>query len=125
MELSSIGILPAKVKQFNKKGIFSVEDLIEFFPRKYYDCTKVTGVTPERDMNCFVMHVTDVKEYDGKVPMFMASGYEVPTHRFVKVCWFRQNYMYPYIAKTIGADVYVCGKAVYNEQYKKSFIFLS
>lgn len=118
MELSSLGILPAKVKQFNKKGIFSVEDLIEFFPRKYYDCTKETGVTLERDMNCFVMHVTDVKEYDGKIPMFMASGYEVPTHRFVKVCWFRQNYMFPYISKTIGSDVYVCGKAVYNPQYK-------
>ena len=33
LALKDIGILPAKEKQFNKKGIFEVNDLLSFFPR--------------------------------------------------------------------------------------------
>lgn len=118
MDLKEIGILPAKIKQFNKKGIFTVEDLIEFYPRKYFDFTKETGLLTEEYVSSFIMRITEVKSYDSKIPMFMASGYETKTHRFVKVVWFRQQYMYPNIARMVGYDVFVCGKATYNEQYK-------
>lgn len=37
MELSSLGVTKAKEQQFNSKGIETVEDLIKFIPRKYYD----------------------------------------------------------------------------------------
>ena len=64
MDLKDIGILPAKIKQFNKKNIFTVENLIEFFPRKYYDFTHETGLKPENEISCFVMRVKDVKGYE-------------------------------------------------------------
>jgi ATP-dependent DNA helicase RecG len=118
LDLREIGVLPAKIKQFNKKGIFTVEDLIEFYPRKYYDFTKETGLLTEEDISSFIMKVTDVKAYENRIPMFIASGYELSTHRFVKVMWFRQQYLYPNIAKLIDCDVFVCGKATYNDQYK-------
>ena len=28
-----------KIAQFNKKGIYTIEDLVNFLPRKYYDFT--------------------------------------------------------------------------------------
>ena len=118
MELRDIGILPAKIKQFNKKGIYTVEDLIGFFPRKYYDFTKETGIKPENQISCIVARITDVKGYENKTPLIIASGYEIHTHRFIKVMWFRKQYIYPQLQKTINHDVYICGKAVYNEQYK-------
>lgn len=118
MNLNEIGVLPAKEKQFKKKGIETVEDLIGFFPRKYFDFTKETGLLAEEYMSSFVMRITDVKSYDSRMPMFIASGYELDTHRFVKVVWFRQQYLYPNISRMIGYDVFVCGKATYNKQYK-------
>lgn len=117
MDLKEIGVLPAKVKQFNKKGIFTVEDLIDFFPRKYYDFTHETGIRPSNEISCFVMRINDVKAYDNKTPLIIASGYEIHTHKWVKVMWFRQQYMYPQLARTVGFDVYVCGKATYDEKW--------
>ena len=118
MELKDIGILPAKVKQFNKKGIFTVENLIDFFPRKYHDFTQETGVDLKRDISCFVMRVTDVKGYENKTPLIIATGYELKTRKIVKVMWFRQQYMYAQLYRTKDHDVYVCGKVTYNEQFK-------
>ena len=37
MELRNLGITTSKINQFNSKGIYTVEDLINFFPRKYLD----------------------------------------------------------------------------------------
>lgn len=37
MDLKYLNCTSAKINQFNKKGIYSVEDLVAFFPRKYYD----------------------------------------------------------------------------------------
>lgn len=34
MKLSAIGITPQKEKQFNGKGIFSVEDMVRYLPQK-------------------------------------------------------------------------------------------
>ena len=43
MKLSAIGITPQKEKQFNGKGIFSVEDMVRYLPRKYNDFSRETG----------------------------------------------------------------------------------
>jgi len=48
MNLSALGVTPAKEKQFNKKGIFTAEDLISFLPRKYQD------FTPPQNRKCHV-----------------------------------------------------------------------
>ena len=37
MELSVIGVNTQKQKQFNKKGIYTVEDLLKYTPKKYFD----------------------------------------------------------------------------------------
>ena len=42
--LSQIGVTKAKENQFLNKGIESVEDLLAFFPRKYYDYRKATPI---------------------------------------------------------------------------------
>lgn len=42
--LSRIDVTPQKAAQFNAKGISCVEELVSFFPRKYYDFTKRTKI---------------------------------------------------------------------------------
>ena len=42
--LSRIDVSPQKAAQFNSKGIACVEDLVSFFPRKYYNFLKQTKI---------------------------------------------------------------------------------
>ena len=39
VNLDLLNIRSDKINQFNKKGIFTIEDLVNFMPRKYYDFT--------------------------------------------------------------------------------------
>ena len=118
MELSSIGITPAKEKQLKKKGIFSVEDLINFFPRKYDDLSEETGLLPEELVSCIIVNINDVKLYNNtNTPLIIASGIDKDSGERVKIMWFRQQYLYNSIYNTIGHDVFVAGKAVYNAEY--------
>lgn len=117
MELKALGITPAKERQFNKKNIFTVEDLINFFPRKYYDLSEITGLLPEELISCIIMKITDVKCYNNNTPLIIASGIDTDSEQRVKVMWFRQSYLYHRICNLTGRDVFVAGKAIYNEEY--------
>jgi len=46
MELEAIGLNQREITKLNKKGFYSVEDVQEFYPRKYYDYSKVTTLMP-------------------------------------------------------------------------------
>ena len=39
MNIDLLQIRNDKISQFNKKGIYTIEDLVNFMPRKYYDFT--------------------------------------------------------------------------------------
>lgn len=39
MNLDILNLRTDKISQFNKKGIYTIEDLVNFIPRKYYDFT--------------------------------------------------------------------------------------
>ena len=51
MELELLGIKPNKKKQFETKGIFSVEDILQYLPRTYKDFRQLTGVLPSFHVN--------------------------------------------------------------------------
>ena len=58
MKLSYLGIMKAKEHQFNRKGIYTVEDLVRFLPRKYNDFSRETGILPEDQTSCLIATVT-------------------------------------------------------------------
>ncbi len=117
MKLSNLDILPLKVKQFERKGIYTVEDLVRYLPRKYKDFTKETGILPEDQTSCVIATVTKVNSYHNGTPMLMAFCTVKPTGELLMVKWFRQNYMQNKIAACVGRDVFIAAKLVYNEQY--------
>ena len=47
--LNRIDVSPQKAAQFNSKGIACVEDLVSFFPRKYYNFLKQTKIIDLED----------------------------------------------------------------------------
>ena len=110
MNLSALGVTPAKEKQFNKKGIFTAEDLISFLPRKYQDFTKETGILPESEVSCVYVEVKDVMAFYNKTPVLKAVGKLRGTEKTIEIVWFNQNYMRNSVSNCIGRDVYVAGK---------------
>lgn len=126
MKLEQIGVTPQKERQFNKKGIYSTEDLSLFFPRKYIDCTKDTGIQNE-EFSIFSAYFTDIKMY--KDDFFIARGVVNGTKDRIGVTWFRQTYLYHIIEEMLFQSVVVAGRPIWNEEYKNyslssPFLFL-
>lgn len=117
MNLIDLGVTAAKQRQFQKKGIYTAEDLLKFYPRKYNDFSVETGLLAGDITSCIVMTVDTVKSYNNKTPLIIASGREKHSGERVKVMWFRKQFLYFNISRTIGCDVFVCGKAIYSEEY--------
>lgn len=64
MNLDTLKIRKDKLNQFYKKGIFTIEDLISFLPRKYYDFTKsyITKELKDKEYQAIVGTVDTIKE---------------------------------------------------------------
>lgn len=124
MNLSELGFADAKVKQFNKKGLVTVDDLVRFFPRKYTDFSKPQILSPflcsDTVTGAFI--VTAVKivgsPYGAKIPYVRLSAKDAQTGVFVNVFWFRQRISYATFRDvTPGVNYFICGKAEYSHEH--------
>lgn len=59
MDLSALNIIQAKKNQFIRKKIFTVEDLINFLPKKYYDFRKSKSIKD--------LQIDEIESITGKV----------------------------------------------------------
>ena len=116
MKLSAIGVTPQKEKQFNGKGIFSVEDMVRYLPRKYNDFSRETGILPDDQISCLIVTVNKVCTYNnGKPLMIVFCETEDGKRIFVK--WFHQNYLAAKYEEFVGHKVYLCAKLEYSAEY--------
>ena len=119
MDLSEIGVNPAKKKQFESKGIESVEDLISLVPRRYKDLSKLTGILPSDQISCVQLRVRSVMSKNaGKAPYVLADCEEITTGSTVKVFWFHTNWMYQHLRGYTNKIVTAAGKIGFNETYR-------
>ena len=119
LDLKLLKVTAQKEKQFNRKGIYCIEDLVRFFPRKYMDCTKITGILPETQTSCLIVIIESVNSYYGKIPVINASGTVVGSGETIKITWFNMAYYQSYVAGTKGKDVFVSGKVTYDPSYRE------
>lgn len=106
--LSRIGVTPAKESQFLRKGIGSVEELVGFFPRKYYDFrTPVPFVALESGRYSIVHGLVIRKSVGlpGKVTLEDAAGDRMTITFFGS---------YQFGRLTEGKRYYFAGKVVEN-----------
>lgn len=110
MNLEILGLRKDKVNQFNKKGIFTVEDLVSFLPRKYYDFTKSTSVKQllDGDYQAVIGTVEKVDVKKGMINVTLKDDYNWKMY----ISFFHQDY----IAKTIkvGQRYLACGNVKYK-----------
>lgn len=109
MNISEIVNNERKIKQFEKRGITTVKELLEFYPRKYEDHRY--PVTPldvkDKDVCTMILHINNVRN---KPTSVVAECYEKKSGKAVKVVWFNMSFMYQKIVNLFNMDVLVSGK---------------
>lgn len=118
MRLEAIGILPQKVKQFEKRGIDSVESLLRFYPAKY------------RDYRHPVL-IRDLSAHDGENVVVKGVAYSCKViqakHTMLRlqdksgifsVFFFNQPYRAKYIR--VGTEYVVGGTVHWDNQYSSA-----
>jgi ATP-dependent DNA helicase RecG len=110
VDLMALNVLPAKKKQFASKGINTVEDLLNYLPRKYKDYSHYTGILPADQVSVFQVKVNSVQSKIGKVRFIVANCSEAQSGRTVYVRWFNCSWMYQRLASLTGKTVTIIGK---------------
>lgn len=106
MELKNLGITSAKEKQFNSKNIYTVEELVEFFPRKYLDFRYPANVSQvlDKEVCSIVVTIYDIIDYDNRLTL---KGRDVNGDTLF-VTYFGSSYIANLIS--VGDMVIFCGK---------------
>lgn len=88
--LSRIDVSPAKEKQFVTKGIFSVEDLAAFFPRKYQDFRSKKKIKDLMDGDVCRVDGVIIRVYDNtRFSIVLDDGSGLLTVTWFGGCYFK------------------------------------
>lgn len=129
MELSMLEISEEKIKQLNKKKIFSVEELLELYPRKYIDFRNPANANTAVDggrclMICEIKEV--IRDTGKNLSYVKVTMEEKQTGKRVTCTWFHQPYLYKEFLPLIYCTVAIGGVVKidkYGIQYVNPDIF--
>lgn len=113
MKISTLGINKGKIKQFNSKGIYTVEDLVKFLPKKYYDFRKHTKIndTTNEEYYSIVGEVKDINTGKNHIRIKVSDN----SGKNLFVTWFNQKYVLKMIK--LGEVYNFCGKIQIDQKY--------
>ena len=118
MELTSIkGIGESRKKTFEESGIFSCEDLIKYFPYKYYDFTKTEPYADDgrvKLIKATVIENPKIAKARGNLSFVICKMNDEVGHTFQAV-WFNQTFIKSQLY--LGLNLYLYGK---NSPKKKN-----
>ena len=120
MELSNLGVSEKKEKQFRRAGITNIEDLLMYFPRKYQDFTKITGIMPPDEMSCIIVDVNQVIYKNGRNQDYILATCVTEDGHDMTIMWFHCNYKYYELCKAAGKRMLVAGK-IKPDRYSKNY----
>ncbi|MBQ7917292.1 MAG: ATP-dependent DNA helicase RecG [Clostridia bacterium] len=117
MELTSIkGIGEARKKSFEENGIFSCEDLINYFPYKYYDFAKTEPFADDGNVRLIKATAIEApKTIRARAITFVTCKMNDEVGHTFTATWFNQTYVSQVIY--LGQEVFLYGK---NSPTKKN-----
>lgn len=119
MNLERLNIVPSKKAQFNKKGIYTAEDLVQYLPVRYKDFTVETGILPDTEVSTVSVKLIAVDvNRQARTPYVRAKCVTLDTNQFIFVTWFRQHWMYNRLLPFVQRAFYLAGKISYSPVYR-------
>ncbi|MBO5344579.1 MAG: hypothetical protein J6A51_01655, partial [Clostridia bacterium] len=123
MDLLSIkGIGESRKKSFEENDIFSCEDLINYFPTKYYDFTKTEPYADDgnvRLIKAIAVEVPKIVKIRTALSFVTCKMTDETGHVFNAV-WYNQTYVKSQVY--LGAELFLYGK---NSPSKKNTFVVS
>ena len=135
MELEKLGISKREITAYNKKHIFTEEDLVRWFPRKYRDYTQFTDILDARDGDFIAVRAKLLRIDRKGTPAnpfvslgFVSRGRQTRSGEsawfnvslFVhKACDYLANVVYP---PFLNKEVIVYGKLTIDDTYGRYYI---
>ena len=121
MLLQDAGVDTRCKNALNKKKIYTVNDLLRYFPRKYYDFRKVMSFSDAKnagktvpvcgELKSIKKHSTDFNVSRVNAVIKDASGTEL------NACWFGHAEIMNIMSRWIGEQVVLCGEVTYDSRY--------
>lgn len=113
MELSVIGVNTQKQKQFNKKGIYTVEDLLKYTPKKYFDYRNPKTISEliVGENTAVIGKVLNVKE--NKEKKYVSINIQDKNSDTLEIIWFHEMYVSRMLV--VGEEYIFCGKVNENK----------
>ena len=113
MDLTALQLRSDKIDQFNRKNIYTIEDLVAYLPRKYYDFTQPMGINfmETDELSCCIADIDKIN-LTPKVLQFFVSDYQGTQ---MTVCFFNRNFLANQFK--VGDKVLICGKVKIDTHY--------
>lgn len=114
-------ITTQKLKQFEKKGIYNVNDLIKTYPKYFLDYTQKTNFWDCVNGEKVALHliIINVVKRNGKKTTYVdAECRDYDTREQILIRWFNP-YIYEKIEDLCGMEVVACGVFIEDEWGKK------
>ena len=122
MDIKELGIIDKKIRQLEKVGVKTMEDLLELYPKKYVDRREPTGILPPGMESIFYMVPQKVIQKYSKPDFVLVTGVLSNSSIPIKVIWFNQAYLYGRLQDMVGKNVLVCGE-VTQEIYRGEWTY--
>jgi len=109
------GIGPKRAELFNKLGVYSIEDLLYYFPRRYQDRTKFSPVAQLRPGEIYTIRAEVMAR--GQRRAFRGRGLSITEAAVadetgkISCVWFNQPYLKDYLE--VGTKLILYGKVDY------------
>ena len=124
MNISTLGIRTQEASKFYKKGIYEIEDLVRFLPRKYIDYSSpklIKDVVDGEDCS-IIAKVIEVKYVKGS---YVRVKVQDKANWKMNITWFNQDYVSKLLRE--GFEYIFCGKVkidtTYNSRQMTSPLF--
>lgn len=117
-----LGVSEAQIKKLNKKNLFTLRDILDFIPRKYYDFRKPCVLEPyfnEQYVAIEGIIKPNSFSYDSssKPTVLKMNVIDKESNETLHVRWFGAGFLKDKYKYWIGKPVYVCGKLQYHPVY--------
>ncbi len=91
------GVGPKRASKLNKIGIYTIEDLLNYFPVRYEDRRKLTKIKDIDEDKKYLIKVkltklSSVRKVNRKMSVFKATAYDDTS--YISLTFFNQEYMY-------------------------------
>lgn len=110
------GVGPKRASKLNKIGIYTIEDLLNYFPVRYEDRRKLTKIKDIDEDKKYLIKVkltklSSVRKVNKKMSVFKATAYDDTS--YISLTFFNQEYMYEKLK--LNEIYYIFGKCKHED----------